>query len=107
MATMHLNDFKQILSGEKNADKLNEMLRVKVWLKYFNNTTDKSCFCCEQSIISISRFKCSMIICETNGGHLNLNNLCPVCNDCFKLLKNKDLKNVKKSTFTFKCCSIQ
>lgn len=94
MATESYDVFRKILNGDQDSNRISEMLQIKVWFEYFDNSEKQKCTCCMDTNIKISNFKCAMIINKKNNGKINLNNLCPVCNHCYKKLLHKDIYEI-------------
>ncbi|ATZ80971.1 hypothetical protein BMW23_0926 [Bodo saltans virus] len=104
MNTTSFFDFRNILNGKKEVEKIPEMLRTKVWHSYYKDGKIHECLCCMENNININTFECGLIVCKKNGGRIILNNLCPVCNNCYKKLRNKNIKELNNKFGKIDCC---
>jgi hypothetical protein len=104
MMTTSFYDFRDILNGKKEANNISTMLNTKVWYTYFKNENMNECQCCLKDNIDINTFECGMIKCKNNGGKIILENLCPVCHECHKKLKNKNIREINPKFGKINCC---
>lgn len=61
--------------------KIPKAVKDKVWEIYFGNSITGQCYICSTQI-KITNHDCGHIVPEARGGHLNINNLKPICKTC-------------------------
>jgi hypothetical protein len=104
MGTMNYFEFKKILDGRcVIPENIPEMVRVKVWHKYYKNNKNGKCVCCKKIEIDMNNF--SLKKKEFRKTECFINDLVPLCTYCSNLLRNNDFDDIKDK-LNFCCCVV-
>ncbi len=71
-------------------------LRLNIWYKYFNTKTKGICSCCEIGEINNSNFNIGHIIPISKGGTDGIENLIPICHNCYPNIGDYTIEEYKK-----------
>ena len=89
-----INRSKNILPSIRSRNILPSITR-KLWEKYFKISLIGECYCCKKEIKK-SNFRRGYKINKKNGGKLELENLRPICNECFTNIKELNIDEFMK-----------
>jgi hypothetical protein len=71
-------------------------LRKAVWKRYFKDSDNGLCVCCNTQEINIYRFDCGHVISEKNGGPAEILNLRPICQTCNSSMRTENMDDFIK-----------
>ena len=86
---------------KKKKQKIPHNLRKATWNTYIGIDVGRSkCKCCNLFDVTQHDFHCGHIIAESNGGHLHLENLRPICDKCNYDMGSQDMKVFAKKFYS-------
>jgi hypothetical protein len=84
------------LPDTNNQKSISLAFRQLVWLKYCDKQFERKCLCCDNNIISVYNFECGHILSKNNGGHINIDNIIPICSFCNKSMGDMHMSDYMK-----------
>ena len=83
-------------SLKSKRENIPQTLRFAVWEKYLGKNNEGKCYCCKNTIISITNFDCGHIISNKDGGEIHINNLKPICGLCNSSMGTMNMNDFMK-----------
>lgn len=94
-----LDELNEIISQDlENSTIINKSMENDIWKKYYNSV-DTKCICCGINQITPFLNKLAYIIPAYKGGKVNINNIVPICSQCYDELKSKNLCDYMKNKY--------
>ncbi|MHB2027944.1 MAG: hypothetical protein ACYCPT_03905 [Acidimicrobiales bacterium] len=66
-------------------------VKSAVWRKHAGTATTTECFVKCGETVSVFNFECAMLVSESKGGKLHVDNLRPVCKNCLASIGEKNI----------------
>jgi hypothetical protein len=77
---------------------ISSTMKRLVWNKNIGEEIGKAkCWCCKSTDITQSSFHCGHVVAESKGGHTQVNNLKPICQNCNSSMGTRDMNDFMKT----------